>query len=144
MAGSLKMKRISDSQAVRGSLTGTYTAATDVITSGPTSPYATTNISTRAAVGDTTQGAALAAGVLTITPGFIPKRVLAMNVTDRISWEFFDGMNQGDYLEQVANGTRTLETDDKIVINTTTGVVTITLSDLSVGDNDSLVWSIEA
>lgn len=143
MAGTLRNFR-NDSifNRQQGSLTGTYTAATDVLTaSGAGTGASLTNPNGVAGVGGA--GAALAAGVLTLTPGFVPKFVRVVNVTDRISWEWFAGMNQGDYLEQVAAGTRTLETDDKLVILTTTGVTTITLTDLSVGDNDSMTWVVE-
>lgn len=139
MAASLKMHRNPVTQTIRVSLTGTYTAATAAVSSGPSQTFSAGTLATRQAAGDDTQGAALASGVLTITPGFVPLHVKAVNVTDRIHQEFFVGMNDGDYLEQVAAGTRTLETDDKLLINATTGVTIVTLSDLSVGDNDSMI-----
>jgi dethiobiotin synthetase len=54
-------------------------------------------------------------------PGFKPTRVTVINVTDRITYEWFEGMNEGDYLKTVAAGTRTLETDDVLVVERDTG-----------------------
>lgn len=53
---------------------------------------------------------------ISLFPGFKPTRVLVVNVTDRISYEYFMGMNEGDYFKTVAAGTRTLETDDVLVV----------------------------
>lgn len=120
-----------------GSVSGTYTAASDV---------------------STTTNATIAAGVLTITLGFVPTRFKILNVTDRISCEWWNGMNQGDYVKIIADGTATLETGDALTITPETrsgavggtssggsadtsasGVVTFTFSGIS-GDNDTLVW----
>jgi hypothetical protein len=49
-------------------------------------------------------------------PGFRPSYVKVVNVTDRITYEWMEGMNEGDYLKTVAAGTRTLETDDVLVV----------------------------
>ena len=126
-------------QRAQGSVSGTYTAATDV---------------------STTANASIAAGVLTITLGFVPTFFKLVNVTDKIALEWYDGMNQGDYLKTIANGTVTLETGDALTITPSTrtggsvsqaggtadtvpsGVVTFTFSGLS-GDNDTLAWIAE-
>ena len=126
-------------QRAQGSVSGTYTAATDV---------------------STTANASIAAGVLTVTLGFVPTFFKLVNVTDKIAFEWYDGMNQGDYLKTVANGTVTLETGDALTITPSTraggsvdqsggtadtvpsGVATFTFSGLS-GDNDTLVWVAE-
>lgn len=81
---------------IQVSLSGTYTAASAVVAD--------------------TDGVTLAAGVLTINCTFEPLSVKVINVTDRITQEWFKGMNQGDFIETAANGTRTLETDDKVVV----------------------------
>lgn len=129
-----------------GYLSGTYTAATDV---SETTASASTNASAAAQ-------ARLAAGVLTITVGFRPKHVKITNVTDRVVHEWYQGMNQGDYLKQIANGTKTLETDDKLVVAVTavtpsataavtvlaTGVVTVLADGGIITDNDTVVYEI--
>ena len=123
-----------------GSVSGTYTAATDV---------------------STTANASIAAGVLTVTFGFVPSRVKVVNVTQRIACEWFEGMNQGDYLKTLANGTVSLETGDALTITPETragavggtssggtadsaasGVMTFTFSGL-LTNNETLVWVAE-
>ena len=108
-------------QRVSGHLSGTYTAAT---------------------VTSTTVGATIAAGVMTITPGFIPKYVKVINVTDRLTQEWYQGMNTGDFLEHAANGDTTLETDDKLTVSASTGVVVITFDGGALTDNDTMVYEI--
>jgi hypothetical protein len=125
-------------QRASGSFSGTYTAASDV---------------------STTTNATMAAGVITLTLGFVPKYFMIENITDRVKQEWYDVMNSGDYLETAAAGTRTLETDDKLVITERTGsgavggtssggsadtsasgVVTITVDSAIVTDNDTVIW----
>lgn len=126
-------------QRAQGSVTGTYTAASDV---------------------STTTNATIAAGVLTVTLGFVPTYVKLLNVTDSTMFEWYAGMNQGDYVKTVIDGTRSLATDDALTITPSTraggsasqsggsadtaasGVITFTFSGLS-GDNDTLVWVAE-
>jgi hypothetical protein len=60
----------------------------------------------------------------TITLGFTPRYVAWHNVTDRISYEWFDGAANGTTLKTVAAGTRTLDTADA-AISVSGGVVTI-------------------
>lgn len=124
-------------QTAQGIFSGTYTAATDV---------------------STTANSTMAAGVITITLGFVPTHFKITNVTDRIVQEWYQGMNSGDYLEQIANGTKSLETDDKVVVairtgaggsasssggtadTSASGVVTITVDSGIMTDNDTVVW----
>jgi hypothetical protein len=127
-------------QRTQGSISGTYTAASDV---------------------SSTTNASIAAGVMTLTLGFVPTRFMIMNVTDRVKQEWFKGMNSGDYLETAANGTVTLETDDKVVVairtgaggsasqsggsadTSASGVVTVTFDSGICTDNDTVVWVAE-
>jgi len=60
----------------------------------------------------------------TITLGFTPRYFAWHNVTDRISYEWFDGAANGTTLKTVAAGTRTLDTGDA-AISVSGGVVTI-------------------
>lgn len=41
--------------------------------------------------------------------GFVPRRVLFVNITDRVSIEWFEGMANNTCLKTAAAGTRTLE-----------------------------------
>jgi hypothetical protein len=50
----------------------------------------------------------LGSGVLTLTCGFIPKRVRVVNVTTRIQSEFFSGMAALSTLDTDVNGTMSL------------------------------------
>lgn len=127
-------------QRAQGTISGTYTAATDV---------------------STTTNSTIAAGVLTLTLGFVPTYFKITNVTDRIMQEWYKGMNSGDYLETIANGTRSLETDDKVVVairtgaggsasqsggsadTSASGVVTVTFDSGICTDNDTVTWLAE-
>src|SRR3954453_17232666 len=60
----------------------------------------------------------------TITLGFTPRYFAWHNVTDRISYEWFEGAAAGTTLKTVAAGTRTLDTAD-VAISVSGGVVTI-------------------
>lgn len=112
---------------------GTYTAATDVYSAN---------------------GITMAAGSIAIQVGFVPSRVYAINATDRLSQEWFSGMNQGDFLETAANGDKTLETDDKLVVAVaTTGTAPVTFNPAAtvtllanggiMTDNDTVIVVIE-
>jgi hypothetical protein len=57
----------------------------------------------------------------TYYPGFRPSYVCLVNLTDRITYEWYEGMAEGDYVKTVAAGTRTLETDDVMVIEDDAG-----------------------
>lgn len=62
---------------------------------------------------------------LTLTPGFIPLKVKVTNVADVTSHLWMKGMNTGDYIEEVAASAKTLETDDLLSVDETTGVISI-------------------
>lgn len=102
-----------------GYLSGTYTAAT---------------------VTSTTPGAVIGSGVMTLTLGFAPKYFKIFNVTDRLSQEWFEGMNSGDFIESVAAGDKTLQTDDKVVVDQAAGTVVVTFDGGAVTDDDTVVW----
>ena len=141
MASTLRYFKGSDVvQRHFGSLSGTYTAATDVNASSGAGSPASISVP-NGALGQGSSGANLAAGVLTITPGFIPNHVKIVNVTTRVMQEWFKGMNQGDSVDTAAAGTRTLETDDMLVVNETTGVVTVTASG-TFTDNETVAWEL--
>jgi hypothetical protein len=59
-----------------------------------------------------------------INLGFTPRYFAWHNVTDRISYEWFEGNANGTTLKTVAAGTRTLDTADA-AISVSDGVVTI-------------------
>jgi hypothetical protein len=108
-----------------------------------------------------TANSTIAAGVLTLTLGFVPTYFKIINATDRVTQDWFKGMNSGDYLETAANGDKTLETDDKVVVALRTGtggsvsqaggsadtspsgVVTVTFDSGICTDNDTVVWLAE-
>jgi hypothetical protein len=141
MASTLRYFKGSDVvQRHFGSLSGTYTAATDVNASSGAGSPASISVP-NGTLGQGSSGANLAAGVLTITPGFIPNHVKVVNVTTRVMQEWFKGMNQGDSVDTAAAGTRTLETDDMLVVNETTGVVTVTASG-TFTDNETVAWEL--
>ena len=124
----------------RGSISGTYTASSvNSATAASTTAAATGGIANQRAVDDVL----IASGVMTITLGFVPSHVFVLNMTDRVSQEWFAGMNSGDFLESNAGSTKSLETDDKLVVNTTTGVVTITADGGAFTDNDTMIWYAE-
>jgi len=56
-----------------------------------------------------------------VYPGFRPNYVCLENLTDRIKYEWYTGMAEGDYVKTLAAGTRTLETDDVLVVEDDTG-----------------------
>ena len=80
---------------------------------------------------------------VTLTIGFVPSYFKIVNVTDRLTQEWFAGMNSGDFIETAANGTKTLETDDQIIVNTD-GTVTVVAAGGAITDNDTVVWVAEA
>ena len=123
-----------------GYIKGTYTAATiNSATAASTTAAATGGI----ANGDAVENMVIAAGVMTINLGFVPKHFKIVNVTDRLIQEWYDGLATGDYLEEIAAGDKTLETDDKVTVNASTGVVTVTFDSGIVTDNDTVVWHAE-
>lgn len=69
---------------------------------------------------------AAAATAITLTYGFVPKRVKLINVTDRISDEWFEGMAAASSLHIVAAGTGTLEATNGVTVDTDLRTVTLT------------------
>lgn len=74
-----------------------------------------------------------------ITLGFVPKYFKMVNVTDRFTAEWWNGMTSSNYLKTVAAGTRTLATDSAIVINSD-GTVSVDVSTGIYTDDDTVVW----
>lgn len=50
-----------------------------------------------------------AATAATFNPGFVPRKIVFENLTDRIKQEWYEGMANGAAVQTVAIGTRTLE-----------------------------------
>lgn len=123
-----------------GYWSGTYTAATvNSATAASTTAAATGGIANQDAV----TNMVIAAGVATITLGFVPKKFVITNVTDRVKQEYIEGIAAGSFLETAANGTVTLETDGvaaNCTVTTTSTVVTVTFSGGICTDNDAVVW----
>lgn len=62
----------------------------------------------------------------TITLGFVPRYFKLINLTDRITDEWFEGMASASSLHAVAVGTMTLETTNGIALSGTTITLTAT------------------
>lgn len=122
----------------RGSLSGTYTAATVDSATAVSTTAAGGGIANQRAVNDVL----VDAGVMTITLGFIPSRVLMQNVSARTSVEWFAGMAFGDTLTTDVNGVKALNTSNVMEVSVTTGVITFTFSG-QLTDNETLVWVAE-
>lgn len=69
---------------------------------------------------------ATAAAALTLTLGFTPRYFKLVNLTDRITDEWFEGMASASSLHAVAAGTQTLETTNGIAISGTSVTFTAT------------------
>jgi hypothetical protein len=67
-----------------------------------------------------------AAAATTFTLGFVPRKVKFVNLTDRITDEWFEGMTSASSLHAVAGGTLTLETTNGIAVAGNTFTVTAT------------------
>lgn len=67
-----------------------------------------------------------AAAAATITLGFTPRYVRFVNLTDRITDEWFEGMASASSLHAVAAGTMTLETTNGIAVSGPSFTVTAT------------------
>ena len=70
---------------------------------------------------------AVAAADTTFNFGFKPRLVKFVNLTDRITEEWFEGMAAGNVLHTVAAGTRTIDANSLIVVNSD-GTVTVKAS----------------
>lgn len=69
---------------------------------------------------------ATAAAALTLTLGFVPRYFKLVNLTDRITDEWFEGMASASSLHAVAAGTQTLEATNGIAISGTSVTFTAT------------------
>lgn len=67
---------------------------------------------------------AVAAADTTFNFGFKPRAVEFVNLTDRITEEWFEGMAATNVLHTIAAGTRTLDANSLIVVNAD-GTVTV-------------------
>ncbi|MHB8388047.1 MAG: hypothetical protein ACYDBH_00535 [Acidobacteriaceae bacterium] len=120
-----------------GSISGTFTAATDTGSAGNASMNGS--------------------GVLTIQLGFVPKHIRLVNVTDTFEMEWFQGMASGNYITSLTAGGRTLNTDGNattglMVYTAATGTAPVTFEPVTtvtvavgsiITDNDTTVWMIE-
>ena len=70
---------------------------------------------------------AVAAADTTFNFGFKPRLVQFVNLTDRITEEWFEGMAATNVLHTVAAGTRTIDANSLIVVNSD-GTVTVKAS----------------
>lgn len=61
---------------------------------------------------------ATAAAAATFTPGFKPRVIRFHNLTDLTSYEWHEGMADGEALKTVAAGTRTLDADEGPTLGT--------------------------
>lgn len=69
---------------------------------------------------------AAAAAALTLQLGFVPRFVTFVNLTDRITDQWFEGMASASSLHAVAAGTQTLETTNGIAVDATAKTITLT------------------
>lgn len=84
-----------------------------------------------------TDGAAAAAA--TITLGFAPLKVRFVNLTDRITDEWYEGMASASSLHEVAAGTKTLETTNGIAVSGNT----FTLTAVTMVASKTFYWEAE-
>ncbi len=56
------------------------------------------------------------AGVIPIKVGFTPRYVKIQNLTDRISYEWFQGMTNTNTIKTAVDGTQTLDTNSIILV----------------------------
>ena len=92
-----------------------------IITNTQTNSNGVSNLAVGKLVSD-----AGAAAALTITLGFTPRYVKFVNLTDRITDEWYEGMASASSLHVVAAGTQTLETTNGIAVSGSTFTLTAT------------------
>ena len=80
-----------------------------------------------------------AAAALTITLGFAPLKVRFVNLTDRITDEWYEGMASASSLHEVAAGTKTLETTNGIAVSGNT----FTLTAVTMVASKTFYWEAE-
>lgn len=86
-----------------------------------------------------TDAAAAAAAVLQL--GFVPRYVRFVNLTDRITDEWFEGMANASSLHAVAAGTQTLEAVNGISVDA--AAKTITLTAVTMVASKTFYWMAE-
>lgn len=69
---------------------------------------------------------------VSFTTGFRPRKVVVINVTDRITAEWYEGMADNSCIKTAANGTRTLE------VTGGNGGITVSATGFSVLQNATL------
>lgn len=69
---------------------------------------------------------AAAAAIAVLQLGFVPRFFMFVNLTDRISDTWFEGMAAASSLHAVAAGTQTLETVNGIAVDAAAKTVTLT------------------
>jgi hypothetical protein len=116
-----------------GYLSGTYVVATVVSETVP-SPTANSDAVKQVVI--------TAGGNVTITPGWVPKKVEVLDATSRVRYEYREGMAAGNYIKTLATGVATLATDAALAVSAT-GIITMNLVTLGVADNDTVCYSIE-
>ncbi len=84
----------------------------------------TSGVTNRAIGKIVTDAAAAAIAVLQL--GFVPRYFRIVNLTDRITDEWYEGMASASSLHAVAAGTQTLEATNGIAVNATDKTVTLT------------------
>lgn len=61
----------------------------------------------------------------TFTLGFTPRHIRVINLTDRVSYEWFAGMTSPGALKTAAAGTQTLETTEGITVDATANTFSV-------------------
>ncbi len=79
---------------------------------------------------------AVTPAALVVTCGFKPRYIRVVNLTDRVQYEWFDGMADANALKQVAAGTGTFETSATL----TPGERGFTLAAAAVLQNKQYFW----
>lgn len=79
---------------------------------------------------------------VTLSIGFVPRVFRVHNATDRISYEWYDGMTNPGAIKTAAAGTRTLETTEGPTIGTITASTdgTVTIPATIILASKTFVW----
>ena len=77
----------------------------------------------------------------TVKLGYAPRHVKVVNLTDRVTFEWFQGMSAGHAYKVDAAGAGTAETANHITVDSEEG--TITFGSGIVGQNDQFYWMAE-
>ena len=85
---------------------------------------------------------AAAAAIAVLQLGFVPRFVYFVNLTDRITDTWFEGMASASSLHAVAAGTQTLETVNGIAVSAVNKTVTLTA--VTMVASKTFYWMAEA